>query len=78
MPTLFRFLVVLGVIAGVVTGSLYVLAEYFQPEPKEISKSLRNVKVHEAEQPAVAPPTAPPTAPPDAPSASAVSGAEPH
>jgi hypothetical protein len=22
-----------------------VLAEYFQPEPKEISKSLRNVKV---------------------------------
>jgi hypothetical protein len=46
MPTLFRFLVVLGVIAGVVTGSLYVLAEYFQPQPKEISKSLRNVKVH--------------------------------
>ncbi|MGB2933440.1 MAG: histidine kinase [Methyloceanibacter sp.] len=45
MPTLFRLLLVLGVIAGVVTGSLYVLAEYFQPEPKEISKSLRNVKV---------------------------------
>ena len=45
MPTLFRFLMVLGVIAGVVTGSLYVLAEYFQPHPKEISKSLRNVKV---------------------------------
>ena len=45
MPTLFRLLMVLGVIVGVVTGSLYVLAEYFQPEPKEISKSLRNVKV---------------------------------
>ena len=45
MPTLFRLLMVLGVIAGIVTGSLYVLAEYFQPEPKEISKSLRNVKV---------------------------------
>jgi len=45
MPTLFRLMMVLGVIAGVVTGSLYVLAEYFQPEPKEISKSLRNVKV---------------------------------
>ena len=44
MPTLFRFLMVVGVIAGVVTGSLYVLAEYFQPEPKEISKALRNVK----------------------------------
>lgn len=45
MPTLFRLLMVLGVIAGVVTGSLYVLAEYFQPEPREISKSLRGVKV---------------------------------
>jgi hypothetical protein len=33
-----------GVIAGVVTGSSYVLAEYFQPEPKQISKALRNVK----------------------------------
>jgi hypothetical protein len=45
MPTLFRLIMVLGVIAGVVTGSLYVLAEYFQPAPKEISKSLRGVKV---------------------------------
>ena len=44
MPTLFRFLLILGVIVGVITGSLYVLAEYFQPEPKEISKALRNVK----------------------------------
>src|ERR1700757_2391547 len=33
MPTLFRFLMILGLIASVVTGSLYVLAEYFQPEP---------------------------------------------
>lgn len=47
MPTLFRFLFVVGLIAGVVTGSLYVLAEYFQPVPKPISKSLRNVKVRE-------------------------------
>jgi hypothetical protein len=44
MPTLFRFLMIVGLIAGVITGSLYVLAEYFQPEPKEISKALRNVK----------------------------------
>ena len=44
MPTLFRFLMVVGMIAGVIAGSLYVLAEYFQPEPKEISKALRNVK----------------------------------
>jgi len=46
MPTLFRFLFVLGTIVGVVAGSLYVLAEYFQPVPKEISKALRNVKAH--------------------------------
>jgi hypothetical protein len=46
MPTLFRFLMVLGTIVGFVAGSLYVLAEYFQPEPKEISKALRNVKAH--------------------------------
>jgi hypothetical protein len=44
MPTLFRFLAVLGTITGIVAGSLYVLAEYFQPESKEISKALRNVK----------------------------------
>jgi hypothetical protein len=59
MPTLFRFLFVVGVIAGVVTGSLYVLAEYFQPQPKEISKALRNVKVREEEAPAPAPAPAP-------------------
>jgi hypothetical protein len=44
MPTLFRFLIIVGLIAGAIAGSLYVLAEYFQPEPKEISKALRNVK----------------------------------
>ena len=52
MPTLFRFLAVLGTIVGVVAGSLYVLAEYFQPEPKEITKALRN---HKAEPRAVTP-----------------------
>jgi len=55
MPTLFRFLMIVGVIAGVVTGSLYVLAEYFQPEPKEISKALRNVKARMEETTASTP-----------------------
>ena len=41
MPTLFRFLMIVGVIAGVVTGSLYVLAEYFQPEPNSAAVSFR-------------------------------------
>ena len=51
MPTLFRLLVSIGVIAGAIAGSLYVLAEYFQPEPKEISKSLRNVTARPIEVP---------------------------
>ena len=55
MPTLFRFLMVLGMIVGVVAGSLYVLAEYFQPEPKEISKALRNVKARIQEDTAATP-----------------------
>jgi hypothetical protein len=55
MPSLFRFLMVLGVIAGVVAGGLYVLAEYFQPEPKEISKVLRNVKLRAEEETGAAP-----------------------
>jgi hypothetical protein len=55
MPTLFRFLMILGLIASVVTGSLYVLAEYFQPEPKEISKALRNVKGRMEDQTASTP-----------------------
>ena len=60
MPTLFRFLAVLGTIAGVVAGSLYVLAEYFQPEPKEISKALRNVKAEPIAPAAATVSTAPP------------------
>jgi hypothetical protein len=57
MPTLFRFLMTLGVIGGVIAGSLYVLAEYFQPEPKEISKALRNVKGRIEETTAATPST---------------------
>lgn len=62
MPTLFRFLAVLGTIAGVVAGSLYVLAEYFQPEPKEISKALRHLKAEpQATTPTAATTTKEPT-----------------
>ncbi len=87
MPTLFRFLMVLGVITGVVAGSLYVLAEYFQPEPKEISKALRNVKARIEEDtastpspettgtPTAAPAPAPAPAPIQAPSAAPGPGA---
>ena len=45
MPSLIRFIVVVGVLAGIVSGTLYTLAVYFEPEPKEISKPLRNIKL---------------------------------
>lgn len=37
MPSLFRFLAVLGIIAGVIMGSLYALAAYLEPAQKPTS-----------------------------------------
>jgi hypothetical protein len=45
MPTLIRFLVIVGTIAGIAWGALYVLANHLEPEPKEVSKSVPGVKV---------------------------------
>lgn len=45
MPSLIRFLVVCSVLAGIVFGGLYVLAVYFEPETKEITKPVRDVKL---------------------------------
>src|SRR5262245_53553820 len=64
MPTLFRFLTIIALIVGAVAGSLYVLAEYFQPVPKEISKSLRGVKARDEVPPPPQPATPTPPAEP--------------
>lgn len=45
MPSLIRFLTIIGVIFAMFYGGMYVLATYFEPEPREISKTIRNVKV---------------------------------
>jgi hypothetical protein len=45
MPSLFRFLIVTGLLAGVTFGGLYALSEFFEPEPKETSTSVPGVKV---------------------------------
>ena len=45
MPSLFRFLAVAVVLGAVTFGGLYVLAEYFQPTPKETTSSVPGVKV---------------------------------
>ena len=45
MPTLIRFVVLCAVLGAIGFGSLYVLAVYFEPEPKEISKTIRGIKL---------------------------------
>lgn len=45
MPSLVRFLVFVGVLSAIVYGSLYVLAEYFEPEPQEVVRTLPGVKI---------------------------------
>lgn len=45
MPSLIRFLTVIGVLVGLFYGAMFVLANYFEPETKEISKTIRNVKI---------------------------------
>lgn len=45
MPSLFRFLFVVGLLFVVTAGGLYLLAELFEPVPKEVSQPVHNVKI---------------------------------
>jgi hypothetical protein len=45
MPSLFRFLFIIGAIIGAGYGGLYVAATYFEPEPKEVTKPVPGVKI---------------------------------
>jgi len=45
MPSLFKFLMVLGTSAAIVYAGLFVLAVYFEPKPKEIRKTLPSVTI---------------------------------
>ncbi|MFZ4760658.1 MAG: hypothetical protein ACOYLX_21025 [Burkholderiaceae bacterium] len=45
MPSLFKFLFVVGTIFGVCYGGLYVLATQFEPEPHQVTQPLPGVKV---------------------------------
>lgn len=38
MPSLFRFLFLISLLAAVVGGGLYVLAAFFEPEQREVTK----------------------------------------
>jgi hypothetical protein len=45
MPTLLRFLTVAGILAGLFYGSMFVLANFFEPHQHEMTKSIRDAKV---------------------------------
>jgi hypothetical protein len=45
MPSLIRFLVVVGVVGAVVCGGLLVLAVVFEPVPKETSIPVPGIKI---------------------------------
>jgi hypothetical protein len=45
MPSLIRFLFIIGVGAGLVWGGLFVLSDYFEPEQKETRSTVSGVKV---------------------------------
>jgi hypothetical protein len=45
MPSLVRFLVVVGIIGATVVGGLYVMAVFFEPAQRETSTPLPGVKV---------------------------------
>jgi hypothetical protein len=49
MPSLFRLIVALGIIGGVVYGALFALANFVEPKPREITVTVppdRFVKPH--------------------------------
>jgi hypothetical protein len=45
MPSLFRFLIVAGVLGAVVFGGLYVVALFLEPEQRDMSTSVPGIKV---------------------------------
>lgn len=40
MPSLFRFLAVVGILAGLVYGAIFALATLVQPKPREITVTI--------------------------------------
>jgi hypothetical protein len=45
MPSLVRFIVIVGTLTALVSGGLYVLATQFEPSQAEVTKPVPNVKI---------------------------------
>lgn len=45
MPTLFRLIVVAGLLTGIVMGGLYILATKYEPEAREVIRVVPGVKI---------------------------------
>ena len=45
MPSLFRFLLVVGILGALVFGGLFVMSAFFEPAPKETATPVPGVKV---------------------------------
>jgi len=45
MPSLFRFLAVVGIMGAVVYGGLYAIQAFFEPVPKETATPVPGIKV---------------------------------
>ncbi|WP_128561847.1 histidine kinase [Methylobacterium crusticola] len=45
MPTLFRFLAVVAVLAGLALAALFVLATFVEPTPRDITVTIPNTKL---------------------------------
>lgn len=40
MPSLFRFLAVVGILGGLVYGAIFALATFVQPKPREMTVTI--------------------------------------
>lgn len=45
MPTILRFIVICGTLAGVGYWALFVLATQFEPSPKEVVEPIGSLKI---------------------------------
>lgn len=46
MPSLFRFLFIVGVLAGLVVGGMAALVTFVEPQPREMSQPLPASKLN--------------------------------